>query len=113
MAKVTNGKLNRKVDRGERQCEQDPPASSSRDEAKRTSGLKQVVSTHQSVQKTGGILTIKHFPATAALPCAKFQNVPVRRENVIVRPHSTIAKQTLVLRQQIANIKERKAMARR
>jgi len=113
MAEVTNGKLDREVDRGQRQCEQDPPASSSRDEAKRTGSLKQVVSTHQSVQKTGGILTTKHFPATAALPCAKFQNVPVSRENVTVRPHSRTAKQILVLRQQIANIKERKAMARR
>ncbi len=44
MAEVTNGKLDREVDRGERQCEQDPPASSSRDEAKRTGSLKSLVS---------------------------------------------------------------------
>lgn len=115
MTEITNRKLDREVDRCERQCKEDPPPSSSRDESKGAGSLAheycQSGQTHR--YRRTGMLTIRHFPATAALPCARFQNVPARREKTMVRPHSRMARQMLVRRQQMANMKDRKAMARR
>jgi hypothetical protein len=56
---------------------------------------------------------MRHFPATAALPCAACQNVAVSNEKQTVKPHSTIIRQMLSLKAPTAKMNERTAIARR
>jgi hypothetical protein len=56
-------------------------------------------------------LTVKHLEAIAALPADKDQNVPVKRQNPSVNPHSMTAKQTFVLNVPTAKMNDSSAMA--
>lgn len=60
-----------------------------------------------------GTLTVRHFPAVAALPAERCQKVAARRLNVMVRPHSTTTRQTLRRSVPSANRNDSTAMARR
>jgi uncharacterized protein YfiM (DUF2279 family) len=92
-----------------------PPSTGRSDKSKRASCLQEQLATHSSrfVSDSTTKLTVKHFVAAAALPCANNQKVAVNRLKQKVKPHSTNMRQMFSLNVPNAKTKDKTAIARR